>query len=90
MKASEIYRKAAELYSVGSRICRDSQECHGSCCSLFVVGAYFSQVDEYRSIFCPTDSLLDAPTYWFDNDNERVLALLLMSEIAKDEQKEPQ
>ena len=92
MKASEVYLRAAEL--VGC------EEYYFSCNAIYKATECcdkYQLIDEYTALFCPVLN----PTLcgWLKHNNEaarwnhkeiqrwRVLALLFMSQISKDEEK---
>jgi len=86
MKASEVYRNAAEIIADGTLWCKPDG-CGGSCCA--IDQAYdngYGRVTHYRSLFKPQENERDCPSLWDWSDQDRVIALLLMSEITKDEE----
>ena len=85
MKPSEVYRKAAEWMV-------DEGGGWGACEAIVNCCPYdgFASLGNFEMFFRPEDA--DDCEYWFGefserNHNIRVLALLLMSEISKDEER---
>lgn len=80
MSPSEMYVRAAELVD-------ECQHNKPSCFALWDIDANF-QTDEYLRIFRPENSRMIWGNQFSEDSTERrkcrVLALLLMSEIAKD------
>ena len=85
MKASVLYREAASI--VGTTC---DTRCQLTCCAIYTVDKEDNEVlcHRYREIFRPNAD--EERGWWNSRDDHytpRVLALLLMSEIAKDEEK---
>ncbi len=91
MKDSEIYLRAAELCAIRHET-KDPKEIYRIGCCDFIELADFDAswrlIGQFTALFKPRNP--DRPLYWFgpfckETHKARVLALLFMHEIAKDE-----